>query len=227
MESVVRGVLWIHVLAGSVALVVAPVALLTAKGGPTHRRWGKVYFWAMAVVAATALVVGYWRSILFLELVAVFSFYAALSGYRVLFRKRPDLGQRPRALDWVAAVITFAASASLLVLGIVKPTPRFQTLSTVAIVFGLVGLSIAGLDVWRFLSPPTERMAWWYRHMANMIGSYIAAVTAFSVVNFTFLPTTVRWLWPTIIGSPLIALWITYYKLRFNKPTRARTADPA
>jgi len=227
MESVVRGVLWIHVLAGSVALVVAPVALLTAKGGPTHRRWGKVYFWAMAVVAASALVVGYWRSILFLELVAIFSFYAALSGYRVLFRKRPDLGQRAGLLDWIAASITLAASASLLALGILKPTPRFQELSTVAVIFGLVGLTIAGLDVWRFLSPPTERMAWWYRHMANMIGSYLAAVTAFSVVNFTFLPTTVRWLWPSVIGSPLIALWITYYKLRFNKPAPTRTPDPA
>src|SRR5215813_12151041 len=108
MESVVRGVLWIHVLAGSVALGVAPVALLTAKGGPTHRRWGKVYFWAIAVVAATALVVGYWRSILFLALVAVFSSFPALSGYRVLFRKRPDLGQRPPALAWVTAVITCA-----------------------------------------------------------------------------------------------------------------------
>ena len=45
--------------------------------------------------------------------------------------------------------------------------------------------------------------------MANMIGSYIAAVTAFSVVNFHALPTTIRWLWPTIIGTPLIAIWIT------------------
>jgi uncharacterized membrane protein len=227
MESVVRGVLWIHILAGTLALVVAPVALLTAKGGPTHRRWGKVYFWAMAVVAATAIVVGYWRSILFLVLTAVFSFYAALSGYRVLQRKRPDLGQRPRALDWIAAGITLMASATLIVLGVTRPTPRFQELSTVAIVFGLVGLSIAGLDLWRFLHPPTERRAWWYKHMANMIGSYIAAVTAFSVVNFSFLPITVRWLWPTIIGTPLIALWITYYKLRFNRPKSARAPDPA
>jgi hypothetical protein len=61
--------------------------------------------------------------------------------------------------------------------------------------------------------------------MANMIGSYLAAVTAFSVVNFHFLPTTVRWLWPTMIGTPLIAVWITYYKVRFNRPKRERTAD--
>ncbi len=227
MNIAITGILWIHVLAGTLALVVAPIALVTAKGGLTHRRWGKVYFWAMAVVAVTAIVVGYWRSILFLMLTAVFSFYAALSGYRVLYRKRPDLGQRPRTLDWIAAGITLVASAALITLGIARPTPRLQELSTVAIVFGLVGLSISGLDVWRFWRPPTERMAWWYKHMANMIGSYIAAVTAFSVVNFHVLPTTIRWLWPTMIGTPLIAIWITYYKLRFNKPKPQRAAGSA
>ena len=130
MDTVIKGMLWIHVLAGTVALVVAPIALVTAKGGPAHRRWGKVYFWAMAVVAVTAVAVAYWRSILFLMLTAVFSFYAALSGYRVLFRKRPDRGDRPKALDWAAAGITMAASALLVLMGIMKPTPRFQELST-------------------------------------------------------------------------------------------------
>ena len=227
METAIRLTLWVHVLAGTVALVMAPIALLTVKGGPTHRRWGKVYFWAMALVAATAIVVGLWRSILFLVLTAVFSFYAALSGYRVLSLKRPDLGDRAKALDWVAAGLTLAASALLVILGIVKPTPRFQQLSTVAIVFGGIGPSFAGLDVWRFLSPPADKRAWWYKHMANMIGSYIAAVTAFSVVNFHALPATVRWLWPTMVGTPLIAIWITYYKRRFNAPKSGAPATAA
>jgi uncharacterized membrane protein len=218
MDTAIKLTLWIHVLAGTVALMVAPIALLTLKGGRTHRRWGKVYFWAMAVVASTAVVVGFWRGLLFLMLVAVFSSYASLSGYRVLYRKRPDLGQRPSPLDWTAAVITLVTSAGLIVLGLLQPTPTFQKLSTVAVALGFVGLSIAGADVWQFLSPPDDKRAWWYKHMANMIGSYIATVTAFSVVNFMFLPTTLRWLWPTIIGTPAIAIWITYYKRRFNRP---------
>jgi hypothetical protein len=227
METAISLTLWVHVLAGAVALGVAPIALVTLKGGPTHRRWGKVYFWAIGVVAATAIVVGLWRSILFLVLTAVFSFYAALSGYRVLYLKRPDLGQRPAPLDWIAAGITLAASATLVTMGVVKPTPRFQELSTVAIVFGFVGLAISGLDVLRFVRPPDDKRAWWYKHMANMIGSYIAAVTAFSVVNFTVLPPTLRWLWPTMVGTPLIAIWITYYKRRFNTPKPQRAAGAA
>jgi hypothetical protein len=227
MDAFVRFTLWIHILAGTVALVVAPIALLTLKGGPTHRRWGKVYFWAMAVVAATALVVGYWRSLLFLMLIAVFSFYFALSGYRVLYRKRPDLGQRASSLDWAAALIALTASVALVILGLVQPTLTFQRLSTVAKVFGFVGLIIAGLDVWQFLSPPEDKRGWWYKHMANMIGSYIAVVTAFSVVNFLFLPTTLRWLWPTMIGTPAIAIWISYYKRRFTRPKPEATPATA
>jgi hypothetical protein len=32
---------WIHILAGPLALIVAPGAMLTVKGGRAHRRWGR------------------------------------------------------------------------------------------------------------------------------------------------------------------------------------------
>jgi hypothetical protein len=39
-----RAVLALHIAAGAVAFICAPVALLTGKGGHSHRRWGKIYF---------------------------------------------------------------------------------------------------------------------------------------------------------------------------------------
>ena len=131
--------------------------MATAKGGPAHRRWGTVYFWMMAVVAATAVPLGLWRPSYFLMLVAVFSFYFAFRGYRVLLRKHPERGERARALDWSAAVATFLASAALIVLGIVKPSPLWVTLAPVAIVFGIGSAGAAGFDMVRFVRP---RMAW-------------------------------------------------------------------
>lgn len=50
--------------------------------------------------------------------------------------------------------------------------------------------------------------------MGNMLGAYIATVSAFSVVNLTLLPSIVRWLWPTTVGVPLILLWIRHYQRR-------------
>ena len=222
MDTAMTTLRWLHIAAGTVALFVAPGAMLTMKGGLAHRRWGKVYFWAMALVAASAIVLGLWRRPnIFLALLALFSFYMAFSGYRSLFRKRP--AQRPEAIDWIAALVTLAASAALVVLGLVRPGPAWQRVGIVPVVFGVLGLVLAGLDLAKFVRPPEDRHAWWFAHMGGMLGSYIATVSAFSVVNFTFLPTTVRWLWPTVIGTPLITLWIVYYKLSF----RRRAGAPA
>lgn len=217
MESLIAAIRLVHVAAGTLALVVAPIPMLTAKGGGTHRRWGQVYFWAMAVVALTAVILAAWRPVVFLALLAVFSFYSAFYGYRALFRKRPREGQGALSLDWTAAVVMLAASAGMTILGIVRPSPAWERVGVVPVVFGVFGIILAGLDFWRFGWPPADRNAWWFAHMQGMLGSYIATVTAFSVVNFTFLPTTVRWLWPIVVGTPLITAWITYYKLAFRR----------
>src|SRR4030095_4281354 len=115
MESLIATLRSLHIAAGTVALFVAPAAMLTVKGGRAHRRWGKIYFWTMAVVAATAVALSLWRPRIFLTLLAVFSFYMAFSGYRALGRKRPVQGQGPRPIDWAAALLTLAVSGALVV----------------------------------------------------------------------------------------------------------------
>lgn len=214
LPVVIQSVRWTHIVAGFTAFFIAPVPLLTAKGGKTHRRWGKIYFWAMAVMAATAMVLALWRPVLFLAFVAVFSFYFAFRGYRALSRKNPIQGQGPGAIDWAAAMLAFIGSAALIVFGILRLGPVWVRLSVVAIVFGVIGAAFAVNDIWKFTHPPADRYSWRYAHMAGMIGSYIAAVSAFSVVNFHFLPTAVRWLWPSAVGVPGIFIWIGYYRKR-------------
>jgi hypothetical protein len=48
---------------------------------------------------------------------------------------------------------------------------------------------------------------WLLIHIQRMVGSYIAALTAFLVVNNTYLPPLMAWLMPTIIMTPLIFYW--------------------
>src|SRR5258708_33361666 len=142
----IQAVRWTHILAGFTAFFIAPVPLLTTKGGKTHRRWGKIYFWAMAIVALTAMVLALWLPILFFAFVAVFSFYFAFRGYRVLSRKRPLDGQGPGAIDWAAAVLALLGTVGLIVLGIVGPGPGWARLSLGAIAFGLIGFRFASIN---------------------------------------------------------------------------------
>ena len=213
----------IHIAAGMIALFVAPGAMLTVKGGPAHRRWGKIYVWAMATVAVTALVLAAWRPNYFLLMVAVFSFYLAFSGYRALYHKRPGL---VGPLDWTATLLTLVASAGLAVFGLVQPGSVWQRLGVVAIVFGTIGAIVAGRHAWHFARPSADARAFMLDHMIGMLSSYIATVTAFSVVNFTFLLPVARWLWPTLVGTPLVTIWVSYYKGRFKRRPTAATAVP-
>ena len=105
--------LGVHITAGASSFLLAPVALATAKGGKQHKRWGMVYLWSMGVVAATALPMALYRPVLFLALVAIFSFYLAFAGFRVTRLKELARGGNAEPVDWIAAVVCFAASACL------------------------------------------------------------------------------------------------------------------
>ena len=163
-----RVFLGVHITAGAAAFLLAPIALATAKGGKQHKRWGMVYLWAMGTVAATALPMALYRPVLFLALVAVFSFYLAFSAYRVLRLKDLPRGGHAKAIDWFAAVFTFVSSAFLGVLAIWRPA-LVQHMGIVAIVFGLIGIRAALGQMASFLWKPKEKMFWWYTLSAAIL----------------------------------------------------------
>lgn len=210
MNETFKIVLSIHGALGALALIVAPLAMMTVKGGLWHRRWGRVYFWAMAGVALSAVVLSWLRSGLFLFLVAVFSFYLALTGYTVLRRKTP--GDKASAIDWCSAVAVALAGGGLIVTGALAAGTDQRW---VRLTFGCIGLGLGLLDILSFCRPSTQDRAWWFAHMTRFLSAYIATVTAFSVVNFKFLPYFWRWLWPTMLGTIGITVWRLYYSRKF------------
>jgi uncharacterized membrane protein len=226
----IKALLGVHIAAGFTAFLMAPLALATAKGGKAHRFWGRIYFWAMAVVASSAIVLSAYRPVLFLTLVAIFSFYAAFSAYRVLYYKNLPRGQKVHLFDWAAAVFTFASSFTMAFLGVARPA-LVQHMTIPSLVFGAIGMLLAGKAMWKFTHSPKEKMFWWYDHLGNMLASYIAAWTAFGVVTLgRFFHGDWKWvIWvlPTAIGVPAISLTTAYYKRKFaprQKTTLAPTA---
>src|SRR5882757_6513882 len=158
-----RAFLGVHITAGFSSFLLA-----TAKGGTQHRRWGMVYLWSMGVVAATALPMSLYRPVLFLALVAVFIFYSAFSAWRVLALKDMPRGGRAKGIDWLAAVVTFVASACLAGFAVFKPAV-VQQMGIVAVVFGAIGMALAIGQMKNFVRKPQEKMFWWYSHLGNMI----------------------------------------------------------
>jgi uncharacterized membrane protein len=210
MTAVETTTLLVHVGAGALALLAGVGALATEKGGPRHRQSGRTFVRAMAVVVATSLLLfaldpTSFRG--FLALVAVFSGYLAFSGYRVLARKRPDDGAG--RVDWAAAACVLLACLGMAGWGVVRLTDG-STFGSVLVVFGGIGVAMGGNDARRFQTDdgPT---AWVPLHLTRMIAAFIATVSAVSAVNLTGALGFLAWLWPTILGTPLIAYWARRY----------------
>lgn len=223
MEALDTFLSWSHVLAGALVLLSGLAAMIVRpKGGKWHRAIGKTYFYGMLWIAISAVgIIALFRFNLFLLVIAVFSFYMCFSGYRVLRRKKP--GQQTWA-DWTGAIVATLAGAVLLFIGLKGMVVKgLHPIFILCIVFGLMTALNGWGDIRIFRKKEMpERMWWWYHHMQAMIGSYIAAFSAFVVQNGDrYLPEFEhRWLFwvaPALVGTPVIILWIRYYRKRFNE----------
>ncbi|GAB3828692.1 DUF2306 domain-containing protein [Hymenobacter jeollabukensis] len=211
---------WLHIGCGMIGFFVAPVALATRKGGPAHRFWGRVFFWAMLTAGVTAIVAATFKGLTFLLLTGIFSLYLSWLGYRALYQKRLNRGQNPAFYDWLGA-----GAALLVFLGTIVYAVLTQNI--VSGVFGLAGTRLAVAELQKLRRPAeVAPNRWFFDHMRGFILSYVAAVSAFSATSFTFLPMAVRFLWPTVVGVPLMIYWVRRYRRQFAKGQRPADVAP-
>lgn len=202
--TVFDGLLVVHVVAGSLALATAGLAFgAKAFGRPhrTHVRAGRTFFVAMVVIFATAIPMSVLRGNTFLFLIAVFSFYLALVGWR-LARNRTGTAA---PADWLIAGAMALVSAAMIVAGAMRSNAAIG-LGPVLTAFG----GIAAFLVFRHIAFLRGDMVVRNRialHLTMMLSATIATLTAFVVVNFRFLPQPIAWFLPTALIAPLIVAW--------------------
>lgn len=169
--------IFIHVLAGSIALILGLVALLSAKGLQWHNTSGRYFLMLMSVVIVTGLigVLIYGRNT-FLLVVTVLSGYLAFSGYRTLKLK----SNKPKIIDIVVAIISLSVLAYFLY--------YFQSIGmfwSPAITYSTVGalVLIIVYDFLRYLISEgiyKKNRIWIYEHIYKMTSAFGALLSAFS-----------------------------------------------
>ena len=211
-ESMAQTLILVHAVFGGLALLLGAIALVARKGKTIHKRAGKGFYFTMLAAAATALVV----SILpnhespFLFSIGVFSSYFVISGFRsIRFRLR----EFNLAIDrWLAYGITTTG-----VIMILYPLVLEGQLNVVLLTFGTVAIVIGARDLVLFKDRTRLRRGWLKLHLGKMVGAYIAAVTAFFVVN-QILPGLSNWFMPGIAGGIYIAYWFRRLVPRHSLP---------
>ncbi len=223
MQTFLKFDLYLHIFAGFTALTTGLVPMLAKKGSKTHKTWGKVYFWAMFIVALTALIRFQMQTrLIFLSGIAVFSFYNTFTGVRLIRRKD---NPKPEFIDWFGAILMVIYSLIMLYFAysFIRTNDTFNV--TLFALFGIFMLVLAFEDLRVFNgnkqidnNVPLQTRYWFQNHISRMGGSYIATVTAFLVVNNPpQIPGLVVWIAPGVIGGFIIGRTRKFYRDKFGK----------
>ena len=224
MKTFLTLALYVHIAAGFTALATGLVPMFAKKGGKAHVFWGTVYFWAMFIVALTALLRFQMQMrLIFLAAIAIFSFYNTFTGVRLIQRKE---SLKPSWLDYFASILAMTCALSMLYFAFLGYEKGDRFLSILFLVFGIAVFIMSFEDLRVFMGKkviddqgkPVPIRYWFQNHISRMGGSYIATVTAFLVVNNPpYIPGLVVWIAPGIIGGIIIARVRRSYHKKYGK----------
>jgi uncharacterized membrane protein len=215
MNSLFTFLLIIHIAAGAIGLITGTINLINRKGDRLHKRIGFVFTYAMIAAGISAIILSILHPNYFLTMVGVFTIYMVSTAYRYIRLRLTEVDNDPKAFDWLLTVSMGLAGLLFISLG-VKTLMASHTFGIVYIVFGLISLLFVRTDIKNYRGKAAHRNYWLLAHLQRMTGGYIAALTAFLVVNSDYFPSmipgVVLWLLPTAVLTPLIILWSRKYE---------------
>lgn len=195
----------IHIIFGSLSLLLGLLALLTTKGKKAHNKIGNYFLYTMVIVVITGMigVFAFGRN-MFLLVITVLTGYVAFSGMRTLKIK----SNVPKKIDILVGI------GSLLVLSFYlyyfnKIGMHWNSIITYSAIGALV--FIVSYDMLRYLIPKkayTRHKIWIYEHIYKMTSAFGGLLGAFSgTVLEDYKPYSIYV--PSILGFVIIfGFWI-------------------
>lgn len=177
-----NSILGVHVVGGFTALLSGVLILWLPKGTKTHKKWGLIYYYGMAVVFFTTLMLLALRPanqhLWFLSAVAISSFYQAYTGKR---RLKFSTTARPSILDNAFLFLLSISALACLGAGLWFLMEETYFLGFLFLFFSVISSQAAAEDFSIFFLKKMQPKPV-IQHISRMTGAYAATVTAF-VVN--------------------------------------------
>jgi uncharacterized membrane protein len=213
--------LWIHVAAGSAALLSGAVALAARKGAPLHLKAGTVFFATMVVMTLTGAAIAISRPERGTAVIGLFTCYLVLTSW-VTVRRRDGGSGAFEVAGFFVALACAAAMGWMGWLASVSPTGRFDSLPAGAhYPFAIVAALAAALDLnWILRGPAsgTRRIA---RHLWRMSAALLIAAFSFFLGQQDEFPEAIRgpvWFLPPLAVLAAMVYWIV--RIRFARALR-------
>ncbi len=213
MQTIFNLFLVLHIIGGASGLIIGSINIARKKGDKLHRKLGKLFLYGMLTAGASALVLSILHPNHFLFIVGIFTIYLTATGQRYLSFKQKN--NTPGTIDWMLSLGMLLTGIVFIVLGATQLYSS-NNFGIVYLVFGLIGLRFFNTDRVNYKGKSNIKNYWLTGHLQRMTASYIAALTAFLVVNGKYLPDVLPsfavWLLPTVLLVPLIFIWSRKYQ---------------
>jgi hypothetical protein len=155
-----------------------------------------------------------------LLLIAFLSYYAVFAGVRILQLKQLHRAQIPKWYDWAGGALNGIANLVFIVFGLhLLMVDGWTGGSLLSLGFGMGGLLLTYTNVKPFILRPKRANHWYVSHMGNMMGAYIATLTAFLstlVSKYQLMNPFLAFALPSLIGIPLLIYWTRREERRYD-----------
>lgn len=211
----------IHIIAGSLSLIVFWIPAFTRKGGFNHNRVGRIYMKLMWTVVITAAILsiknlyfGHIEAAAFLGFLSIITANPLWKGVAILNQKK-GISASFQKKDLLFEILIFILGVLLLTYGIYL---KGEGGAVLMIIFGFLGVSNLGTITKNIKNPPIKAN-WFIEHMKSMITTGIAAYTAFFAFGgrtvlghiFTDYWMIIPWVGPTVLGVFAMRYLEKYY----------------
>jgi uncharacterized membrane protein len=218
MDILFKIALILHIVGGSIGLLSGFVNMLRKKGDKNHVLVGRIFFYSMMLAGFSALLLSVLHPNYFLCMVGVFTLYMVSTGNRyIYFKLLSKNNEKPKLIDWLITYIMFIAGLLFMGFGIWFLT-KSNSFGWVFLAFGFFGLVFVKQDFTNYKGESKFKNYWLVAHLQRMTGGFIAASTAFLVVNAKYIPLEIPgfiyWLLPTAVFTPLIIMWSSKWEVK-------------
>ncbi len=196
--------MFIHILAGTIGLVIGLIPYFSEKGGKVHRKYGRFFLYLMVITVVTALIgVVFFRSRPFLTVVTMLSAYTSFGGYRALKYRTGAL----QIKDLAFTLVTLGCA-----LYFVLAPQDGNVIWHASVVYYLLGwlFLLTCYDIVRYFGGFKYKNNWLFEHVIKTNSAYVALLSAATgTVLADWQPYSQ--IIPSIVGTVLLVVILFYF----------------
>jgi len=214
METLSKALLSIHIIAGSISLILFWIPIFAKKGGKLHNTVGKIYVYLMWIVVISAGILSIENVMQGNYLMAAFLGFLTLITSNPLWYGMAALKQKKgmtegyKRIHLIFNSVITVCGFLLIIYGL---TMIGEGPEIMLFFFGILGMT-SSKEVYNHFKHPKTKEDWYKQHYSGMVTTAIAAYTAFAVFGGNQLLAgklsgylmALPWILPTIIGTGIL-----------------------